>query len=165
VWWIAGAAVCAALWVGTAVAADPEVAALDKRAAAIDAASAAPDGIRVVGGHLSRKLAISFETLQAQRAQLGVGWGDFLIAHYLARDATVAVEDVVRDFRGGKAWADIAADRHVDLARLTGEVRTSQEAIEQQSEDRGLTGAPPSSSKTGAGRSRGKGGGRRQAPQ
>jgi hypothetical protein len=161
---IAWLAVFVALGVAAAVTAGPEAPMLEEQVAAIDAVAAEPDGVRVVAGHLSRKLAISFETLQAQRTQMGLGWGQFLVAHYLARDATVPVEQVVGELHGGKAWVAIAADHHVDLARLTGEVQESRDAIEQRSEDRARTGAPAPAN-TRAGKGEGTRGGRRQRLQ
>ena len=133
---------------------------LEERAAAIEAASAEPDGMRVVLGHISRKLGIPVESLQAEHSQSGLTWGQLLVAHDVARAAGLAMEAVTAQFRLGKNWADIASDLHVDLARLTAEVQQSQEAIEQRSEDRARTGGPPSSGPRPA-RSGGKGGGRR----
>jgi len=133
---------------------------LEARAAAIEATSAEPDGMRVVLGHISRKLGIPVESLQAEHARSGLTWGPLLVAHDVARAAGLAMETVTAQFRLGKNWADIASDLHVDLARLTAEVQQSQEAIEQRSEDRARTGGSPSSSPRPA-MSRGKGSGRR----
>jgi hypothetical protein len=147
-----------------AVAAAPGSAAdgptLEERAAAIEAASAEPDGMRVVLGHISRKLGIPVENLKTEHAQTGLNWGQLLVAHDVAREAGLAVEAVTAQFRLGKNWADIASDLHVDLARLTAEVQQSQEAIEQRSEDRARTGGPPSSGPRPA-KGGGKGSGRR----
>src|SRR5262245_37484824 len=163
---ITGLAACLTLALAVTAAAGPDAVTLDARAAAIDAAAAEPDGVRVVAGHLSRKLVVSFEILQAQRAQLGLGWGQLLVAHYLAREATVPVEQVAGERHGGKPWAAIAADHHLDLGALTAEVQKSQEAIEQRSDDRPRPAAPGSPSSAGGGKGRGKGGGgRRQMPQ
>jgi hypothetical protein len=144
--------------VGTGWSADPPT--LEDRVAAIDAASTEADGLRVVAGHISRKLGIPVDVLQTQRAQTRLGWGDLLIAHHLAHEAGLAVEDVASQFRRAQGWTDIARNHHLDLAKLTREVQQSQDAIEQRSEDRARTGAPPASSPR-SGKGGGKGGGRR----
>jgi hypothetical protein len=137
---------------------------LEDIVAAIDAASAAPDGLRVVAGHISRKLGISVEVLQSQRAQTGLGWGQLLVAHHLARETGLTVEEVAARFRLDKGWTAIARDHDLDLARLTAEVQVSREVIEQRAEDRARTNAPPVPPSR-AGKGGGKGGGRRQVPQ
>jgi hypothetical protein len=113
---------------------------LAERAAAIEHAANEPDGARVVIGHLSRTLRLSAETLRAERTTTGLDWGDLLIAHHMARQGSLRLEDLVTAHRSGKAWEDIARDHAVDVARLTDDVRQSQEAIEQHAEDKGPRG-------------------------
>src|SRR5438034_3850135 len=98
-----------------------EAATLAELAAAIDRAATEPDGDRVVVGHISRTLAVSAETLRADRARTGLGWGDFLIAYRLSHEADLPFEEIVADVRGGKAWPAIVGD-HMDLATLVAEV-------------------------------------------
>ena len=120
--------------VATVANAQPET--LANRAAAIERASQAPDGVRVVLGHLSRRLGLSVETLRAQKAQFGLNWGDLLIAHRVSRAADLPLEDIVAEFRSGKTWEEVAAARHVDVAPLVGQVQQSEEIVEQRSEDK-----------------------------
>jgi hypothetical protein len=129
---------------------------LEDRAAAIERASQQPDGIRVVVGHLSRKLDISVETLRVQRAQTAFGWGDLLIATRVSRATGMSLDQVAAEFRSGEGWEALARRHHVDLDTLTRDVEQSQESIEQHAEDRTphaveLGGGRPSSSGRGAG--------------
>lgn len=112
----------------------------EERAAAIEAVSKAPDGDRVVLGHLSRLLRISAERLRTERARTGLGWGELMIAHRLSREAGTAVESVIDEFRAGRSWAEIARGRKVDVGKLMRDVQRSQEAVEQRTEDRGIVG-------------------------
>jgi hypothetical protein len=129
-----------------AFAADPSP--LDDAAAAIERASKAPDGIRVVVGHLSRELGIPAGTLREQRMRTGLGWGDILIAHRLATAAKLSFEQVINRFRDGKTWEEIARDQNVDVRTLLNAVRESQAAIAASADDK----APPSIHMEGPGR-------------
>jgi len=136
--------------------ADPPT--LAERAAAIERASTERDGIRVVVGHTSRELGIDVDTLRAQRARTGLGWGDLLIAHHLARQNELSFEQVVAELRAGQTWEDIVRSHGADLVRLTTSIERSQAAIEQHSDDK----APPalgerSSSSPGRGGAAGRG--------
>ena len=139
--------------VGLAVAAGAHAQSGDlaERAAAIDSVLTQPGGFRVVVGHISRELVIPVETLREQQKKTGLGWGDLLIAHRMAREARVGVEQVVADFQAGKPWEEIAGTYKVELARLTAAMERSQLTVERRSEDRappntstGPTASPPS---------------------
>lgn len=112
---------------------------LADRAGAIERASTAPDGFRVVVGHLSRELRIPVETLRAQRLQTGLDWGGLLIANRLAQETGLTLDQVVAEHRGGKGWEDIVRERKVDLEKLRSAVAHSQSVVERRSEDK----APP----------------------
>jgi hypothetical protein len=130
------------LVVGFTWGADPL--SLEELAAAIDRVRTGPDGERVVAGHISRKLGVSVETLRAQGAQIGLGWGELLIANLLSKTTKLTVDQVVVEFRSGKRWTDIAHHHNVGLDELIAEVQQAQQAMEQRSEDR----APPRSSES-----------------
>jgi hypothetical protein len=130
------------LAVALAWGADPPT--LEELAAAIDKVRSGPDGERVVAGHISRRLAMSVDELRTQRARTGLDWGDLLIANLLCKNKGPAVDHVAAEFKGGAGWADIARHHNVDPDQLRNEVRQSQLAIEQRSEDRG----PPRSSES-----------------
>lgn len=109
---------------------------LEERAAAIERASTAPDGDRVVVGHISRTLSIPVEKLRTQRAQTGLGWGDLLIANRLSRETGLSLDQVVAEFQSGSRWEDIAHHHNVDVQRLDKDLDRSKELIEQRAEDR-----------------------------
>jgi hypothetical protein len=131
---------------------------LEECSAAIERVSTEPDGVRVVVGHLSRKLGISVDTLRTQRMQTGLGWGDLLIANRLSTETGVGLDQIVGELRNGKHSAEIAGDHKVDVTRLTTDVQESQDIIEHRSEDQ----TPHTNTLTGpAGRSGGGGRGHR----
>ncbi|MBI3826705.1 MAG: hypothetical protein HY294_11960 [Candidatus Rokubacteria bacterium] len=110
--------------------------ALEERAAAIERSSKAPDGDRVVVGHLSRKLGVPVETLRMQRARTGLGWGDLLIANRLAGDTGLPVEQLAAEFRDGGSWTAVARAHGGRVEALIQDVGQTQEAVERRSEDR-----------------------------
>lgn len=122
------------LGVGPAWSANPPT--LEERAAAIERVSTEPDGARVVIGHLSRKLRIPSDTLQTQRKQTGLGWGELLIVNRLSKEKGLTFDEVVAEFRSGKSWEAIAREHQVDLGQLDDDVRRSQEVVERRSEDK-----------------------------
>jgi hypothetical protein len=144
-------ALAVGLYAAVSLGADPPT--LEERAAAIERASNEPDGVRVVVGHISRELRLDAETLRAQRAQTGLGWGDILIANRLAREAGLPFDQIAAKLQSGKRWAEIATAHHADLDRLSRAVERSQEVVEQREEDKaphGDVGGAPAQS--GAGR-------------
>jgi hypothetical protein len=154
---VAGALV--ALLASAARAQEPT---LEEHVAAIDRVAAEPDGVRVVLGHISRRLGIAVETLRTQGAQTGLGLGELLVVNRLAAETSVAVDELVREFRDGRTWTQIASGHAVDLAALVAFVAQSQEAVEQRSDDRSPAahgGDTSSGRQRGAG-GRGSGGGR-----
>jgi len=92
---------------------------LEERAAAFDRVSKEPDGDRIVVGHVSRALGVSVEKLRAQHTQSGLGWGDLLIAHRIAKAASSPVDEILAESRSGKPWDAIARDRNVDVQKLS----------------------------------------------
>ena len=128
-----------AVLAGAAPAWSQDAVTLAERAAAIERASTAPDGYRVVVGHVSRELSIPVDVLRGQRLQTGLDWGALLIANRLAREARLTFEQVVAESRGGKTWEDIARAHNVDLAKLAGAVANTQSVVERRAEDK----APP----------------------
>ena len=139
---------------GTPTPADAPPPTLADRAAAIEQTAEEPDGERVVLGHLSRKLNMSAETLRAQRAQTGLGWGDLFIANRLALETQAPFETLVAEMRGGQDWESVARAHGADLTRLESDVRASEEAMEQRTEDKS-----PHGTTVPGGKGHGRGGG------
>ena len=132
---------------------------LADRAAAIERASQAPDGIRVVLGHLSRLLGLSADVLRAQRTEHSLNWGELLIAHRLSRGSSLTLDQIVNELRSGKTWEEIAESHQVDVPRLVDQVQQSQQIVEQHSEDRAphVSGDQPKPSPGRAGGGMGRG--------
>ena len=116
-----------------------EPATLAERATAIERASTAPDGYRVVVGHISRELGIGVDELRTQRMRTGLDWGAIFIANRLARETGLAFDEVVAEYRRGKAWEQIVGDHKVDLPKLISAVERTQGVVERRAEDK----APP----------------------
>jgi hypothetical protein len=149
---------CVLLGAGAAPAPPPASPTLAERAAAIEGTANEPDGERVVLGHLSRKLGMSADVLRAQRAQTGLGWGDLLIANRLALETHTPLETLIAESRAGATWEDIAREHGADVERLGKDVRTSEEAMEQRSEDKyrhASTAGPTGKGRGGGGGGRG----------
>ena len=127
------------LLVSAAPAWSADPATLADHAAAIERASTAPDGFRVVVGHLSRELGLPVEVLRAQRMRTGLDWGSLFIANRLAKEGGLSFDDVVAQRGTGKAWEQIGREHKVDLDKLTGAVQRSLTVVERRSEDK----APP----------------------
>jgi hypothetical protein len=125
----------------TPLASGADAPSFEERAAVFDRVSKEPDGDRIVVGHISRALGVSVEKLRLQHTQTGLGWGDLLIAHRIAKAASSSVDEIVAESRNGKTWDAIARDRNVDVQKLMAEVQRSQDAIEQRVDDKGK--APP----------------------
>lgn len=117
---------------------------LDERAAAIERASKAPDGERVVLGHISRKLQLPSEALRKQRAETKLGWGDILVANLVSRATRLTFDEVIAEFRRGKGWEELARVHHVDADQLANEMQHSQDLVEQRAEDRAPRSDHPS---------------------
>ena len=123
----------------TTVVAGAQAPTLADRAAAIERVVGEREGFRVVVGHISRELGIGVDTLRAQHAQTGLGWGELLVAHRLAREAKLGFDQVVTEYRAGKSWEDLARGHNADLQKLTTLIGRSQTTVEQRNEDK----APP----------------------
>jgi hypothetical protein len=133
--------------------------ALEASAAAIESAAQQPDGDRVVVGHLSRKLGLSAEVLRQERTRTSLGWGDILIAHYLSSTTGRTLDQTVAEHQTGKSWNEIAQSHQVPAAELFQYVKQSEDAVEQRSEDKGVSKSGPAPSHSAGGGGRGGGGG------
>jgi hypothetical protein len=110
---------------------------LDDQAAAVNRTAHTPEGERVVADRLSRDLGLSATTLEAQRQQTKLGWGELLIANRLAQTTGMTFDQVVSEFRSGKGWGQIAGEHKVNLGKLVSEVRESRQAAENDARQAG----------------------------
>lgn len=104
---------------------------LDDQAAAVNRTARTPEGERAVADRLSRDLSIPATTLEAQRQQTKLGWGELLIANRLAKATGMTFDQAVSEFRSGKGWGQIAGEHGVNLGKLVSEVRESRQAAEK----------------------------------
>ena len=112
---------------------------LAERGAAIERASNAPDGFRVVVGHISRELGVPVDALRAQRLRSGFDWGGIFIANRLAKETGMSFDEVVAAYRAGQSWEAIVQEHKIDLEKLTAAIERSRTVVERRAEDK----APP----------------------
>src|SRR5574341_1267800 len=102
---------------------------LDKHVRAINRTARTSEGQQVVVQRLSQELGIPAQTLQAQRQQTGLGWGEILIANRLSQKTGTSFDQIVSEFRSGKGWGAIAREHDLKLGKLVSEVSTTHRAI------------------------------------
>lgn len=138
---------------GASAVAGAQAVTLADRAAAIERVLTEREGYRVVVGHISRVLVLSVDTLRAEQAQTGLGWGQILIAHRISGEAKVGFDQIVAGFKSGKSWEDLARTHNVDLEKLAAVIQQSQSLVEQRREDRAHSpiGGTPSVAPPGGG--------------
>jgi hypothetical protein len=101
---------------------------------------------------ISTVTGVPIETLQAERASTGLGWGSLEKAHLLSNATGQSFDDVVALHQSGQGWGKIAHDNGLNLGRLVSNAnrlvkqprarRTSPQfmARAQQSHGRSATG-------------------------
>jgi hypothetical protein len=102
-----------------AVHADDE---LDTLAARLERTAATPQAERAAVDRLARALTTSPDTLRAERASSGLGWGDLYIAHRIASRGGHPVDKVVGARRSGATWQQIAEEAGVEPVLITQDV-------------------------------------------
>ncbi len=110
---------------------------LDAQVTAVNRTARSPEGQQVVAQRLSQELGISAQTLQTQRQQTRLGWGEILIANRISQQTGVSFSKVVAEFRSGKGWGEIAREHNLNLGTLVREVRASHTAIRSSLSDSG----------------------------
>ena len=76
---------------------------------------------------ISAATGVPVETLQAERASTGLGWGSLENAHLVANATGQSFNDIVALHQGGQGWGKIAHDNGLNLGRLvSGAHRSSQ---------------------------------------
>ena len=58
---------------------------------------------------MSAETGVPIETLQAERASTGLGWGGLEKAHLLANASGQSFDTIVGQFRGGEGWGKAEA--------------------------------------------------------
>lgn len=123
------------LWIGAILAAAPawgadESATLNAHVTAVTRVGETPEGKQVVPQRLSQELGMSAQTLQAQRQQTGLGWGEILIANRISQRTGMTFSQVVGEFRSGKGWGEIARERNLNVGKLVSEVKESNAGVQ-----------------------------------
>src|SRR5947207_7342211 len=67
---------------------------------------------------ISTATGVSAQTLQAERASTGLGWGGIEKAHLLANASGQSFDNVVALHQSGQGWGKIAHDNGLNLGRL-----------------------------------------------
>jgi hypothetical protein len=77
---------------------------------------------------MSAETGVSIETLQAERASTGLGWGSLEKAHLLANASGQSFDTIVGQFRGGEGWGKIAHGYGLNLGKVVSGARRSSHA-------------------------------------
>lgn len=77
---------------------------------------------------ISTATGVPAETLQAERASTGLGWGGVEKAHLLANATGQSFDSVVALHQSGQGWGKIAHDNGLNLGRLVSNANRSSQA-------------------------------------
>ena len=77
---------------------------------------------------ISNATGVSVETLQAERASTGLGWGGLEHAHLLANATGQSFHSIVALHQSGQGWGKIAHDNGLNLGRLVSNANRSSQA-------------------------------------
>ncbi len=77
---------------------------------------------------ISTATGVPIETLQAERASTGLGWGSLEKAHLLSNATGQSFDDVVALHQSGQGWGKIAHDNGLNLGRLVSNANRSSQA-------------------------------------
>jgi hypothetical protein len=77
---------------------------------------------------ISTATGVSVETLQAERASTGLGWGGLEKAHLLANATGQSFDGIVALHQSGQGWGKIAHDNGLNLGRLVSNANRSSRA-------------------------------------
>ena len=77
---------------------------------------------------ISDETGVSVDTLQAERASTGLGWGGLEKAHLLANESGQSFDDIVAMHKAGEGWGKIAHDNGLNLGRIVSNAHRSGQA-------------------------------------
>ena len=77
---------------------------------------------------ISTATGVPIETLQAERASTGLGWGSLEKAHLLSNATGQSFDEVVALHQSGQGWGKIAHDNGLNLGRLVSTANRSSQA-------------------------------------
>jgi hypothetical protein len=108
---------------------------------------------------ISAATGVPIETLQAQRASTGLGWGGLEKAHLLANASGRSFDEIVALHRSGQGWGKIARDNGLNLGKLVSSARQSSKATRTGQKVHGKKTHDKSTAKMGKGHSKMRGSG------
>src|SRR5438552_18755008 len=74
---------------------------------------------------ISDETGVPVDTLQAERASTGLGYGELENAHLLANAAGQSFDDIVAMHQAGEGWGKIAHDNGLNLGRIVSNAHRS----------------------------------------
>ena len=77
---------------------------------------------------ISAATGVSVQTLQAERASTGLGWGGLEKAHLLANASGRSFDDIVAQHKSGEGWGKIAHDNGLNLGKVVSNAHRSSVA-------------------------------------
>src|SRR5215467_6830236 len=82
---------------------------------------------------ISDQTGFSVDTLQAERASTGLGWGELESAHLLANalaanGSNLTFDDLVAMHQAGEGWGKIAHDNGLNFGRIVSDAHRSNQA-------------------------------------
>jgi hypothetical protein len=85
---------------------------------------------QAVAQRLAKALGMDASTLQMQRTQTKLGWGDLVIANRLAQATGFSFTKIVGEFQSAQAWEPVVQDHGADLTKLIDDTRQARTALE-----------------------------------
>ena len=82
---------------------------------------------------ISNETGVPVDTLRAERASTGLGWGGLEKAHLLANASGQSFDDIVALHQGGAGWGKIAHDNGLKLGSVVSSARRSSHATSHSS--------------------------------
>lgn len=89
---------------------------------------------------ISTATGVPVETLQAERASTGLGWGGIEKAHLLANATGQSFDNIVAMHQSGQGWGKIAHDNGLNLGRLVSNANRSSQAASHAKNTRTVHG-------------------------
>jgi len=77
---------------------------------------------------MSNETGVPVDTLQAERASTGLGWGELEKAHLLANASGKSFDDIVATHKAGEGWGKIAHDNGLKLGKIVSSAHRSDKA-------------------------------------
>jgi uncharacterized membrane protein YgcG len=77
---------------------------------------------------ISDETGVPVDTLQAERASTGLGYGGLENAHLLANASGQSFDDIVAMHKAGEGWGKIAHDNGLNLGRIVSNAHRSDQA-------------------------------------